>query len=299
MVREAQQKLHGGRMLSLISVHAAALQLHTYTHRGELRCDGCGAATRALEAPQLSALVQALAAAESLGTLASVNAHKKAATAAAAAEAVQTVTAVMRSLDGLRKALGTPPVHQRSAADETTAGEAAEEGSRGGCECCAETVSAMARAMRVLCTVSYEGLKWVAAAEAAPEAAAAAAAAATAFSRAGATAAAAAVTATRLWATRATEQTDELAAVWQCAAACPLLRCAELRWASGSLFNAAVELQRAGGEGGRCERLFRGAWQLAAAATAAAVRDDNGQVRANLTLTLTLTLTIILTITLP
>jgi len=279
-------------MLSLISVHAAALQLHTYTHRGELRCDGCGAATRALEAPQLSALVQALAAAESLGTLASVNAHKKAATAAAAAEAVQTVTAVMRSLDGLRKALGTPPVHQRSAADETTAGEAAEEGSRGGCECCAETVSAMARAMRVLCTVSYEGLKWVAAAEAAPEAAAAA----TAFSHAGATAAAAAVTATRLWATRATEQTDELAAVSQCAAACPLLRCAELRWASGSLYNAAVELQRAGGEVGRCERLFRGAWQLAAAATAAAVRDDNGQVRANLTLTLTLTLTIILTI---
>jgi hypothetical protein len=174
------------------------------------------------------------------------------------------VTAVMRALDGLRKALGTPPVHHGSAAD--TAGEAAGSA---GCECCAETVSTMARAMRVLCTVSYEALKWVAA-EATPEAAA------TAFSRAGATAAAAAVTATRLWTTRATEQTHELTVVVQCAA-WPLLSCAELRWLSGSVYNLAVELQRAGGEAGRCQRLFRAAWQLGAAATTAAVRDA-GQV---------------------
>jgi hypothetical protein len=238
VVKLAQQSLQGGRMLLLTGVHAATLQLHVARGGGSCACGECGGAVPffpALGKEPLAALGQALAAAESLRALASLNATK-APSAAAAAEAVGTLVAVVRTLEGLRRALGSLP--PAAAASPCTAA-------------CADTVSCVARAMRVLASACHDAAQWVAS-DAAPEAAAAA------FARVGEKAAAAAVARVRLQLLVDAGSAPELAAV---AEVTQWLPCAELRWAAASLYNVAVELQRCG-RGAAAVAVFHSAWQV-------------------------------------
>jgi hypothetical protein len=248
VVKLAQQSLQGGRMLLLTGVHAATLQLHVARGGGSCACGECGGAVPffpALGKEPLAALGQALAAAESLRALASLNATK-APSAAAAAEAVGTLVAVVRTLEGLRRALGSlPPAAAASPCTAACAGPSPCTAA------CADTVSCVARAMRVLASACHDAAQWVAS-DAAPEAAAAA------FARVGEKAAAAAVARVRLQLLVDAGSAPELAAV---AEVTQWLPCAELRWAAASLYNVAVELQRCG-RGAAAVAVFHSAWQV-------------------------------------